>query len=272
MRPGLARQGGWLALVGVALAGCIIPDLDIRAESDDDNPGAVRIVEAIPILPELLDLCGADDDDPTNDAMCPQVPDALPQGLISGGPFCSCPAGDENVLPEFVVYAEDPDRNRDGPVDTLYAVALLDLDPLTVEPQSFVAYPQHLTPGGAGEYVGTPEGVVPSRGRENNGLWLFRFGKDGGRGVDLCNDENGRTLSLGLHNLQIMVTDRPFFRPPRLDAEGKPVVDRLGRPVLLPPQHGMPDLGVGATWAVANYVFECQDPTVQRACRCREEG
>ena len=63
-----------------------------------------------------------------------------------------------------------------------------------------------------------------------------------------------------------------LHRLARLDAEGEPVLDAAGRPVLLPTQYGMPDLAVGATWAVANYVFECQDPTIQRSCTCTEEG
>jgi hypothetical protein len=261
----------------IACTACIIPDRGIRAEGDDDNPGAVRIVEAIPVVKELLDLCELPVADPNHDPRgCPQVPGALPQGIIHGEPFCSCPRGDGNALPEFELYAEDPDRRRDGPADTLYAVALLDLDPLTDAPQNFVAYPEHLTPGGPGEYLPAPEDVngplEPSLGRENNGLWRFRIGKDGGLGVDLCNDDNAQTVALGLHNLQIMVTDRPFFQPPRLDADGEPVMDGEGHPVLLPPQHGMPDLAIGATWAVANYVFECEDPAVQPNCACVQEG
>jgi hypothetical protein len=272
-------------VVVAPLLACIIPDRGIRAESDDDNPGAVRIVESIPVVQELLDACTAPPSDPIHDTRgCPQVPSALPQGLIPGGPFCACPNGDGHVLPELSIYAEDPDRRRERPADTLYAVALLDLDPATDAPQNFVAYPEHLTPGGPGELIPTltssqalgpdlaDEPLAPSVGRENNGLWRFRLGKDGGQGVDLCNDDNGQTLAVGLHNLRIMVTDRPFFQPPRLDADGEPVLDDAGRPVLLPTQHGMPDLGIGATWAVANYVFECHDPAVNGGCECLEEG
>lgn len=269
-----------LALVaGLLASACIIPDRGIRAESDDDNPGAVRIVESIPVVQELLDACNIEPDVRGHDPRgCPQVPSTLAQGLIRSGPYCSCPGGDSNPLPEFEIYAEDPDRRRDGPADTLYAVALLDLDPLTDAPQNFVAYPEHLTPGGPGEYLATrtnadnQQRLEASVGREDNGLWRFRFGKDGGVGVDLCSDDNGKTLPVGLHNLQIMVTDRPFFQPPRLDAEGQPVLDGAGRPVLLPVQHGMPDLGIGATWAVANYVFECKDGPVEPGCTCLEEG
>lgn len=274
-RLGLRATAWGLVIAGAsgALTACIIPDRGIRAESDDDNPGAVRVVESIPIVQELLDACQLDPKDDDYDPRgCPQVPAALPQGIIGGGPFCSCPSGDTNTVPEFSIYAEDPDRRRDQPADTLYAVALLDLDPFTDAPQNYVAYREHLTPGGRGEHVSRSPGTLPSVGREDNGLWRFRFGKDGGLGVDLCNDDNGQTLALGLHQLQIMVTDRPFFQPARLDASGDPVLDPAGRPVLLPTQYGMPDLGIGATWAVANYVFACQDPAVQSACACAEDA
>lgn len=254
-----------VALAGLALvgAGCIIPDRGIRAESDDDNPGAVRIIEAIVLPAELTAACDDLDATEADRRGCPQVPPATPQGLLPGGPYCACPGRDRNVLPELSLYAEDPDRLRDDPADTLYAVALLDLDPLTDAPQNYVAYPEHLFPGGAGEYIrdragyGDQTELRPSVGREDNGLWRFTFGKDRGAGTDLCNDDDGRTLSVGLHNLTIMVTDRPFFQPTRLDADGEPVIGADGQPELLRPQYGMPDLAVGATWAVANYVFEC---------------
>lgn len=257
--------------------GCIIPDRDIRATSDDDNPGAVRVVEPIHVVADLLDACASEPGESNFDlTACPQVPaiGTLTPGLVPGGPYCACEGFDGNTLPEFSLYAEDPDRSRDRPADVLYAVALLDLDRETDAPQNYVAYPEHLVPGGAGEYIPTldpfldEEPLKPSIGREDNGLWRFRFGKDGGAGVDLCNDDNGNTLAPGLHNLQLMITDRPFFRPERLDAEGEPVVDASGRPLLLPTQYGMPDLAAGATWAVANYVFECHDPMVRSDCAC----
>jgi len=261
------------------LGACIIPDRGIRTESDDDNPGAVRIVESIPILPELARAC----DDPEGSAAdrnnCPQVPETLPQGLVPGGPYCLCSGGDRRTLAEFSIYAEDPDRRRDDPADTLYAVALLDLDARSVSPQNFVAYPEHLTPGGPGDYLASRQGLgrdiplKPSIGREDNGLWRFRFGKDGGAGVDLCNDDNGETLAAGLHNLQIMVTDRPFYRPARLDENGDPVLGQGGAPIFSSTQFGMPDLAIGATWAVANYVFSCRDPGPEdTSCDCAEEA
>lgn len=255
-------------------AGCILPDRGIRAESDDDNPGAVRIVESIPVLPELTAPCGDPEATAAQQRGCPQVPPSLQQGLVPGGPYCACPSGDNRVLPEFNLYAEDPDRRRDDPADTLYAVALLDLDPETDSPQSYVAYPEQLPPGGPGELIRSRGGygdevpLVASVGREDNGLWRFRFGKDRGEGTDLCNDDDGETLSVGLHTLTVMVTDRPFFQPRRLDADGEPVLGADGEPELLAPQYGMPNLAIGATWAVANYVFECHDPQVSSACDC----
>ena len=138
--------------------------------------------------------------------------------------------------------------------------------PVSDAPQNFVAYEEHLAPGGEGERferVGDVPGfAVPGPQREDNGMWRFRFGKDGGAGTDLCNDDNGAKLAPGLHTLQIMVTDRPFFQPPRLDASGEPLE------VLAPPQDGMPDLAQGATFAVANYVFECVAADVMGASAC----
>ncbi len=260
-------------LTATVLAGCIIPDRGILAENDNSNPGAVRIVESVHVPQELLDACSLPLRDPQADLTgCPQVPNALPQGLIGGGPYCSCPGRQQTQLPEFSVYAEDSDRLRDGPADTLYAVALLDLDPLTDAPQNFVAFEEHLRPGGRGEFQPGPVALAASTGREDNGLWQFRFGKDGGRGTDLCNDDNGQTLPLGLHNLQIMVTDRPFFEPTRVDENGDPVLGPDGRPLLLGTQWGMPDLGIGATWGVANYVFSCVDPLENAGCDCIEEA
>ncbi|MEX1369097.1 MAG: hypothetical protein AB1Z98_38575 [Nannocystaceae bacterium] len=264
------------------MAGCILPDRGIRTESDVDNPGAVRIIETIPIVPALADACReAERSDPDYAQAllgCPQLPPTLPQGLVGGGPFCSCPGRDRNTLPEFSLYAEDPDRRGDEAEDTLYAVALLDLDPVTRAPQTFVAYPEQLNPGAPGNYITDRNDiddnlVVASQGREDNGIWRFSFGRDGGEGTDLCNDDDGQTLAPGLHNLTIMVTDRPFFQPVRLDEDGEVVLGTDGRPELLRPQYGMPDLAIGATWAVANYVFECQDAAeVPELCDCVEEA
>lgn len=269
---GVAFAALVVATVAAASA-CIIPDRGIRLESGDDNPGAVRIVEAIPMLPEFTEPCDEPDLTEAERRACPQVPTtSVTRGFIEGGPFCICPGRDGNTLPEFSVYAEDPDRGRNAPTDTLYAVALRDMDPATRSPQNFVAYPEHLAPGGRGEYLSRSDAnVQDSIGREDNGLWRFRVGKDQGAGIDLCNDDGGESVGVGLHNLQIMITDRPFFQPIRLDENGEPERDASGSTLLGPTQYGMPDLGIGATWTVASYVFSCEDPVAQANCNCVED-
>ena len=261
-------------------AGCIIPDRDIQAEDAIGNPGAVRIVEATNLPASFAATCNVMD----NTQTCPQVPSGRRGGLVverdeDGNvlPYCVCPEGsvDSRVVPEFFIYAEDPDREGPGPADDLFAVALLDLDPATSEPQIFVAYEQQLPPGSRGESFtldeldpgaldprdlnpDTDESVLfASQGREDNGLFRFRFGGNAGRGTDLCNDDNGTKLGAGMHTLTVMVTDRPFFTPPLVDANGNPVLGLDGRPRFGPTQWGMPDIAAGATWTIANYVFEC---------------
>jgi hypothetical protein len=77
---------------------------------------------------------------------------------------------------------------------------------------------------------------------------------------------------VGLHNLQFMVTDRPFFKPPRRDADGEILRDERGKISYGPEQCGVPDLAGGATYAVTNYVFECGDASEgsDDDCDCAE--
>lgn len=282
---------GRLATPGLLACGmvcaCIVPDRDIDTEVRG-NPGAVRIVEATTLAPSLLSGCDPADNKTT--ANCPQVPTGRRSGLVAardeGGnilPFCVCPEGtrDLRAIDEFFIYAEDPDRiPKTGEAEPLVAVALLDLDPFTDEPQRFVAYEQQLEPGVTGERFrlddldpadlnpsdvdGPLSLLFASEDRFDNGLSRFRFGKNNGDGTDLCNDDNGQPLTGGMHTLQIMVTDRPFFRPPRLDANGDAVIGLDGRPKFGSVQYGMPDIAAGATWSIAEYVFECvvEDPDV----------
>jgi hypothetical protein len=271
----LARFAG-LALV---LSACIIPDRDIGFEADEANPGAVRIVQPTILADEMIEACIEEDPELRDTDQCPQVPtvDVRPSGLIrrpADEPFCVCPGGhDTRTLDEFFIYAEDPDRAQERPVDGLIAVALLDFDPFaTVPPSSSVAYRQQLPEG---ELVfdrnDPPSGlnIVASTGREDNLLWRFRFGKSGGRGTDLCNDA-GVPVSVGLHTLSVMVTDRPFFQPQQVDAEGEPVFGQDGEPLYEKPQDAMPDLAVGATYSIASWVFECHSPEVNSQCLCAE--
>jgi len=259
---------------GVLAGGCIIPDYDIETETVQGNPGPVRMVEATNLPLEFADDCAPLEEPGT----CSQVPSGRRSGLVvhidettgERVPYCVCLEGsaDLRTVPEFFIYAEDPDA------DELYAVALLDLDPQTREPQRFVAYNQHFAPGNTGEVFRVDEADVENLAdadkdpdtnlsllaasiERDDRLVRFRFGKNNGAGADLCNDNNGEKLDAGMHTLQILVTDRPFFRPIRVDAEGEPVIGSDGEPQFDAIQFGMPDLAAGATWSIANYVFEC---------------
>jgi|GEM_PF-1916482 len=290
----------WTFALALA-AGCIIPDRDIDTEEVEGNLGAVRIVEATNLPASFYEACNPTKDDER--VTCPQVPTGRRSGLVAQRdetgnilPYCVCPDGfvDTRTVPSFFLYAEDSDRDGPGPADTFFAVALLDLDSDTDAPQEFVAYEQHFAPGTRGEPFSLDELtednldpidvdaasglpiLFPSDTREDNGLIRFRFGKNSDVGTDLCNDDNGARLSAGMHTLTIMVTDRPFFTPPLVDAEGEPVLGIDGRPQRAPTQWGMPDIAAGATWAIANYVFECiadpaDTPGQDSVCACVAE-
>jgi hypothetical protein len=251
-----------LSLALVAVGGCIVPDRDIRIDPGIDNEGAVRIVERAPQLDEMDDICNVDPIEDADLRYCPEVPTAsVSSGLVSPpfGEFCVCPAGsrDNHAAKNLRIFAEDSDPNGDTP-DTLYGVALLDLD-IRDEPPDAVAYTQYWSPGLPGERIDVEDGDVGNRvagpvGRRRGELTLFEFDDGNADGsidleIDLCNDEDGDKLSPGMHNLRFMVTDRPWFRPP------KAFVDVLGNP-----QFGVPDLAAGATYATIDYVFECVDP------------
>ena len=77
--------------------------------------------------------------------------------------------------------------------------------------------------------------------------------------VDLCNDNDGTPLQPGTHQLRVIVTDRPWYRPVLLDAEGAVLLDDEGESVLGDPVIGMPDLAAGASYDTATYVFQCFD-------------
>lgn len=293
------RRGCTVLLAVVA--GCIIPDRDIDTEDVQGNLGAVRIVEATNLPASFFEACNPEDGEIQT---CPQVPTGRRRGLIAERdddgnivPYCVCPEGfvDSRTVPSFFIYAEDSDRDGPGPADDFFGVALLDLDSDTEAPQESLAYEQHFAPGTRGEpfTLGQldPDSLDPidvdaasgmsilfaSAAREDNGLVRFRFGKNNGVGTDLCNDDNGDKLPAGMHTLTIMVTDRPFFTPALVDELGEPVLGIDGRPQLAPTQWGMPDIAGGATWAIANYVFECIAEPADTAegdsvCACVEEG
>ena len=103
--------------------------------------------------------------------------------------------------------------------------------------------------------------IVPSIARNTAPQWAFELDDAFSDRIDLCNDNNGGPLSPGLHNLQFLVTDRPFFRAAREGSDH----GRL--------QCGVPDVAAGATYAVTNYVFECIDSTLEAnkdRCTCED--
>jgi hypothetical protein len=244
-------------VVVAAVAGCIVPDREIRIDPGFDNEGAVRIVQRPPRTPEMDEVCNLEKD--YDLAYCPEVRATTRSGLLrasDGGDFCVCPVGstDKRALNSFEIYAEDGDVQGDRAQDTIYGVAFLDLERATTKPQDFVAYRNYWEAGAAGERLDVGEEgktrTAPPVGRESTQVWVFQL-NDGTRLLDLCNDDSGAKLPAGLHNLRFMVTDRPFFKPEQ------PVDD--GGTMLFPRQFGVPDLAAGATYATIDYVFECKD-------------
>lgn len=252
-----------LAIVGLGVCACIIPDRDIRIDPGIDNESAVRIIQRAPqYLPEMDDLCNAEKD--PDYTFCPEVRYTEPSGLLRpvvGGPFCICPGPkdqkvrDQRALSAFEIYAEDGDLEGDRAEDTLYGVLLLDVDPRTSAPQAYQAYPNFWQPCFPGERLPVSadnEGdrTAPPVGRQSNSVTVFKLDEESTGVLDLCNNNNGSSLSPGLHDLQFMVTDRPFFTPP----DFADPTQSSGQP-----QCGVPDLRAGATYAVIDYVFECVD-------------
>jgi hypothetical protein len=259
------RRFGMGLLLGCA---CIIPDRDIRLEVDEpENGSAVRIIEPTPLAKEMSEICTRPNikDEPKPDpTFCQQVrPSPVRSGLLRSpvGAFCICPSDmhDADAIPSFSIYAEDGDG------DELYGVFLLDPDPFSDAPDAAVAYRRYWAAGREGSSVDTE---LPSVGREPVRHWEFRIRRDKRDRVDLCNDSGRGPLTPGLHHLQFMVTDRPFFTPQAFDDEGNPRFEN-GKPVYGNVQEGVPDLAAGATYDTVSYVFECQLPE-EVGCTCEE--
>lgn len=267
------------AIALVVLAGCIIPDREIVIDPGLDNPNAVRIVQRAPqLLPEMDELCNPvpDADDPKPKpvlSFCPEVRDTLPSGYIRplfGDAFCICPGPqdqpirDSRAIPTFEIYAEDGDVEGNRAKDTIYGVILLDPDPSTSAPQHDVAYQNYWSPCRDGEHISVSDkregdATAPPVGRESNQITVFKLDDSGDkRLIDLCNNNQGVSLTPGLHDLQFMVTDRPFFTPPEI-VDGENYVGSDGEERFGNQQCGVPDLAAGATYAVIDFVFECVD-------------
>ncbi len=262
-RPSPAPRTGALALG--TMAGCIIPDKNIVIEGEFANRGAVRIVEPLPVSADADLTC---DLASREVSACPQVPSAgiIPSGVIDA-PLCVCPEGsaDDQALGEIRVYAEDPDRDRDGaPKDSLFAALLLDFDPFSDLPQDAVAYRNYLQPDRPGELLGSSE-YQNALGRPSPRLRFFRIVGPAGV-VDLCNDNEGDRIDPGLHTLKLIVSDRPWFTPVERDDSGQPILDpATGEPILLPQEVGTPDLAAGATYDTMSWVFTCGEG---ESCDC----
>lgn len=285
MRPPEQRRAGARRALVVLLAApisCIIPDYKIKIVGGLANPGAVRVIERIPLPLEMLELCLKDEDEPSGeDDFCHQVAaTSQPSGLIrpSEGDFCICPKGERDMraIPSFTIFAEDPDVAGDEAKDTLHGVLLLDPDPSSSDPRDAVAYEKYLKcgPGRKIPYqVRDRDPEISVETRDPIAHWEFRLDDGSGRGwVDLCNGNGDRQLERGLHNLQFMVTDRPFFRPILLDAEGMPIFDESGQPLLGDEQCGVPDIANGATYSTIYFVFECDvddDASDEDNCDCQ---
>lgn len=273
----------WLLGTAVLGVACIIPDRGIQFEGGPANPGAVRIIESTPVPAEWTEWCtNSDINDLVEDgtsAFCPDVRETRPGGLVDEGTFCICPQGqrDASAPGLWTIYAEDPDLDGDEPDDKLYGVLRLDPDPFSEQPTAGVAFENYLEPCAEGELTNVEfvtvaktgeddtyfiDRVLPSIARNTAWQWAFPIDDAFSDRIDLCNDNNGLPLEPGLHNLQFLVTDRPFFRAAREDSD----VERL--------QCGVPDVAAGATYAVTNYVFECIDGTLEDndgMCDCEDE-
>lgn len=268
---------GTLALGTLALGpACIIPDQDIDIRPTRVNPGAVRIVQAIALTDPANQECT---EASVGFAGCPIPPVTLPPpGLIAleGQEFCLCPQGqrDVNAVGSFDIFVEDPDKKDDGSaLDEIFGTFLLDMPAGAETPSDYVAYtnylptrPAVLVPLGLGTYAQPIE-----RPKTNLKRWVL----GGETRVDLCNNNNATALEPGLHSLRLIVTDRPWYVPVAVDSmSGQPMREgpndyaRLEQPALV----GVPDLPGGASYAQANFVFNCsEDNEAESVCGCEGE-
>ncbi len=262
-RPTRWTRGGALSLaLGL---GCIIPDSGIVVEDEYVNMGAVRIIEPTPVTPRADEDC----DELPGVPACPEVDDTLPSGLIRpDSPLCVCQQGDLG-LGGFEIFVEDPDVDDVGdPRDDIIGAFFLDMPPNPDDTRDYLAYTNQLPPEEPARPFRAAEVLTIERDDPNLKAWTIAPQSR----WDLCNDNDGAKLEVGLHNLRLIVTDRPWYRPLRTDAAGRPLTDEDGEMIFGDPVIGMPDLQAGASYDTANYVFECFDEAGDEAegieCSC----
>jgi hypothetical protein len=260
---------GWPALVlgawaVVAAAACIIPDAGIVVEDEFLNVGAVRIVEPTPVTTRA----DADCAERTPLSACPKLNVTLPSGLIRPEfPLCVCPRGDIGVG-GFELFVEDPDIDEQGdPADEILGALFLDMPADAEDPRDYLAYTSELPPERPASRYRAIDLQTIERPDPHLKAWTIAPQSR----VDLCNDNDGSKVDMGLHELRLVVTDRPWYRPLMTDAMGKPVRDEDGELVVLDPVIGMPDLRAGASYDTTTYVFECHDgiaPPTPEGIKC----
>lgn len=269
--PAVTRPGPGLALaragaIGLALgaAGCIIPDSGIDTEDLFGNIGAVRIVEPTPVTPRSDTQC----DELPGVSLCPRIPDTLPSGLIRPEtPLCVCNQGDLG-LGGFEIFVEDPDVDEAGdPRDDIIGAFFLDMPAVPDDPRDYLAYTNQLPPEEPARRFRASDVLTIERPDPNLKAWTIA----GQSRWDLCNDNDARKLDVGLHQLQLIVTDRPWYRPQLFDAAGRELTDEDGNLQFGEPVIGMPDLRARASYDTTHYAFECYDdanPPPGIECSC----
>jgi len=252
-------------LAGLAGLGCIIPDSDIMVEDEFLNVGTVRIVEPTPVSVRADQQC----EELTTLNGCPRLPVTLPSGLIEPeSPICVCPEGRDIGLGNFDLLVEDPDIDEEGdPKDEILGALFLDMPGDASDPRPYLAYTGLLPPDEAALRFRASEVQTIERPDPHLKAWTL----EGQPRVDLCNDNDSNPVEPGLHEIHLIVTDRPWYRPVVRTEDGAVMLDEDGEPVFGDPVFGMPDLAAGATYDTTFYVFECfdaNDPPEGIECSC----
>ncbi len=262
---------GAIAVVGVAMTTCIVPD-DIQL-SERLNEHAVKIVEPAGVSLQAACACDpnrrntCDPDEPMSawdPSGCPQptstgVPHLLDPDLF---PFCACPQGFTDQSPplsalELFVEDLDTQGNDGAPKDEIYAALLVDYDPDVDDPASRLRYFPAFRPGQR-----LPE-IPPLEvlGAEPRLLRRLLISNTDEGDFNPCVSQDA-PLEEGWHQLTVLVTDRDWFS-----------FTAPGDPDTVQQQVGVPDYAAGATQDTTHYSFFCNAAT-ESPCdtRCIDES